>query len=150
MCSIFINEEQVGSVLPIDQRLAIWMSSKVMMHTPIREGLNMCPLEYVFVRKEPADPGVVIASEFSAVSAVLNGALRVNPYDVQMCVTSIDCALSMSFNERDARRGRDIDFGTLDYPENYYRCVLLYLLTILTGKCQPVRAGYGREMFSEI
>ena len=33
-----------------------------------------------------------------------------NPYDVQMCVTSIDCALSMSFSERDARRGRDIDF----------------------------------------
>jgi len=103
-------EEQVGSVLPIDQRLAIWTSSRVMMHTPIREGLNLCPLEYVFARKEPADPGVVIASEFSAVSSILNGALRVNPYDIQMCVTSIDSALSMSQSERDARRGRDIDF----------------------------------------
>mmetsp|Transcript_43467 Transcript_43467/g.91312 ORF Transcript_43467/g.91312 Transcript_43467/m.91312 type:complete len:1357 (+) Transcript_43467:272-4342(+) len=103
-------EEQVGSVLPIDQRLAIWTSSNVMMHAPIREGLNLSPLEYVFTRKEPAEPGVVIASEFSAVSSVLNGALRVNPYDIQMCVTSIDCALSMSFNERDARRARDIDF----------------------------------------
>ncbi|KAL7543485.1 hypothetical protein ACHAXR_012780 [Thalassiosira sp. AJA248-18] len=103
-------EEQVGSVLPIDQRLAIWTSSQVMMNTPIREGLNLCPLEYVFSRKEPADPGVIISSEFSAVSSVLNGALRVNPYDIQMCVTSIDCALSMSFDERDARRGRDIDF----------------------------------------
>jgi len=103
-------EEQVGSVLPIDQRLAIWSASHVMMHTPIREGLNLCPLEYVFARKEPADPGVVIASEFSAVSSILNGALRVNPFDIQMCVTSIDCALSMSPNERDARRGRDIDF----------------------------------------
>lgn len=103
-------EEQVGSVLPIDQRLAVWLSSRVMMHTPIREGLNHCPLEYVFARKEPADPGVVIASEFSAVSSILNGALRVNPYDIQMCVTSIDCALTMSRSERDARRGRDIDF----------------------------------------
>ncbi|KAL7444630.1 hypothetical protein ACHAXH_008584 [Discostella pseudostelligera] len=103
-------EEQVGSVYPIDRRLAIWTSSHVMMHTHVREGLNLCPLEYVYARKEPADPGVVIASEFSAVSSILNGALRVNPYDVQMCVTSIDCALSMSFNERDARRGRDIDF----------------------------------------
>jgi trehalose 6-phosphate synthase/phosphatase len=103
-------EEQVGSVYPINRRLAIWTSSHVMMHTHVREGLNLCPLEYVYARKEPADPGVVIASEFSAVSSILNGALRVNPYDVQMCVTSIDCALSMSFNERDARRGRDIDF----------------------------------------
>ena len=103
-------EEQVGSVYPIDQRLAIWISSHVMMHTPLREGLNLCPLEYVFTHKEPAEPGSVIASEFSAVSSILNGALRVNPYDVQMCVTSIDCALSMSLTERDARRGRDIDF----------------------------------------
>ena len=103
-------DEQVGSVLPIDQRLAIWTSSHVVMHTPIREGLNLYPLEYVFARKEPADPGVVIVSEFSAVSSILNGALRVNPFDIQMCVTSIACALSMSLNERDARRGRDIDF----------------------------------------
>jgi len=103
-------DEQLGSVLPVDHRLAIWKSSNVMMHTPIKEGLNLLPLEYVFTRKEPADPGVVVASEFSAVSSVLNGALRVNPYDVQAVVTSIDCALSMSINERDARRSRDIDF----------------------------------------
>lgn len=103
-------EEQVGSVLPIDQRLAIWTASHVVMHTPIREGLNLCPLEYVYARKEPATPGIVIASEFSAVSAILNGALRVNPFDIKMCVTSMDYALSMSAGERDARRGRDIDF----------------------------------------
>jgi len=103
-------EEQVGSVLPIDQRLAIWTTSHVVMHTPIREGLNLFPLEYVYARKEPATPGIVIASEFSAVSAILNGALRVNPFDIKMCVTSMDYALSMSSGERDARRGRDIDF----------------------------------------
>ena len=103
-------EEQVGSVFLIDQRLAIWTSSQVMMHAPIREGLNLCPLEYVFARKEPADPGVVIASELSVVSSILNGALRVNRYDIAMCVTSIDYALSISFNKRDARRGRGINF----------------------------------------
>ena len=103
-------EEQVGSVLPIDQRLAIWGSSHVVMHTPIREGLNLFPLEYVYARKEPASPGIVIASEFSAVSAILNGALRVNPFDIKMCVISIDYALSMTSGEKDARRGRDIGF----------------------------------------
>ena len=103
-------DEQVGSVLPIDQRLAIWTSSHVLMHTPIREGLNLFPLEYVYSRKEPVAPGIVIASEFSAVSSILNGALRVNPFDIKMCVTSMDYALSMKSGERDARRGRDIDF----------------------------------------
>ena len=61
-----------------------------MMHTPIWEGLNLCPLEYVYACTEPADPGVVIVSEFSAVSSILNGALRVNPYDIQNFVTCID------------------------------------------------------------
>ena len=104
-------DEQVGSVYPVDSRLAIWKASHVMMHAPIREGLNLCPLEYIFVRGNKGDePGVVIASEFAAVSSILNGALRVNPYDIQMCVTSIDSALSMSLDEREARRGRDIDF----------------------------------------
>ncbi|EJK77054.1 hypothetical protein THAOC_01139, partial [Thalassiosira oceanica] len=107
-------DEQVGSVYPVDDRLSIWMASRVMMHAPIREGLNLCPLEYIFVKgssgRDGDEPGVVIASEFAAVSSILNGALRVNPYDIQMCVTSIDSALSMSLDEREARKGRDIDF----------------------------------------
>jgi trehalose 6-phosphate synthase/phosphatase len=52
----------------------------------------------------------VIASEFAAVSSILNGALRVNPWDVLMSVTTLDSALSMSESECEARRGRDIDF----------------------------------------
>ena len=101
-------EENFGSVLPIDQRLAIWTSSKVMLHTPIREGLNLFPMEFVYTHK--VNPGIVIASEFSAVSSILNGALRVNPYDVQNFVTTIDKALSMPRAEREGRRDRDIDF----------------------------------------
>ena len=101
-------EENFGSVLPIDQRLSIWTSSKVMLHTPIREGLNLFPMEFVYTHKE--NPGIVIASEFSAVSSILNGALRVNPYDVQNFVTTIDKALSMPRTEREGRRDRDIDF----------------------------------------
>ena len=71
------------------------------MLTPIREGLNHWPMEYIYTRKEPSPPGVVIASEFSAVCSILNGALRVNPFDVQMTVTTMDKALSMSMPERE-------------------------------------------------
>ena len=77
-------EEIVGSSLPIDQRLALWTISDVLMATPIREGLNLLPMEYIFTKKKPATPGVVISSEFSAVSSILNGALRVNPFDIQV------------------------------------------------------------------
>jgi trehalose 6-phosphate synthase/phosphatase len=77
-------EEIIGSSVPIDQRIALWNVADVLMITPIREGLNLLPLEYVYVRKEPTPPGVVISSEFSAVCSVLNGALRCNPFDIQV------------------------------------------------------------------
>lgn len=81
-------EEIPGSSVPIEKRLALWKVADVLMVTPIREGLNLLPLEFVFTKKKPACPGVVISSEFSAVATVLNGALRVNPYDIQVSVTS--------------------------------------------------------------
>jgi trehalose 6-phosphate synthase/phosphatase len=103
-------EEIIGSSVPIDQRIALWNVADVLMITPIREGLNLLPLEYVYVRKEPTPPGVVISSEFSAVCSVLNGALRCNPFDIQMTVTTIDKALTMKAEEKQGRRIRDAAF----------------------------------------
>ena len=59
-------KEVAGSTLPMDQRLALWKASDVLMSTPIREGLNHWPMEFIYC-KDPKNPGVVIASEFSAV-----------------------------------------------------------------------------------
>ena len=103
-------QECAGSNYPMDQRLALWKASDVFISTPVREGLNHLPMEYIYAHKEPEVPGVVIASEFSAVCSILNGALRVNPYDIQMTITTIDKALSMDLQERAGRRYRDIDF----------------------------------------
>jgi trehalose-6-phosphate synthase len=48
-----------------------------------RDGLNLYPLEFTYVKQgERHPPGVVLASEFSACSSILNGALRVNPFDI--------------------------------------------------------------------
>ena len=103
-------EEVICSALPIDQRLSLWSASDVLSVTPVREGFNTVPLEYVYSRKEPATPGVVLTSEFSAINSILNGALRINPYDIQMAVTFMDKALTMSIEEKEARRSRDIEF----------------------------------------
>jgi len=99
-------EEVIGSSLPIERRLALWLASDVFMTTPIREGLNLLPLEYVFAR----DLGVTITTEFSAVCSVLNGALRINPFDIQASSTCIDTALSMAEEEKVGRRERDMKF----------------------------------------
>jgi len=103
-------EEIAGSSLPIVERLALWKTADVLMVTPLREGLNLLPFEYVFAKKKPASPGVVISSEFSTVCNVMNGVIRVNPYDIQMTVTSIDKALTMDAKEKEGRRFRDTAF----------------------------------------
>jgi len=117
-------EEIQGSSLPTDQRLALWKVSDVLMTTPIREGLNHWPMEYIYARKEPEKPGVVIASEFSAVASILNGALRVNPYDIQMTTTTIDKALTMDLQEREGRQYRDIDFVSTSPSDKWTKNVL--------------------------
>ena len=116
--------EVSGTGLSTDQRLALWRASDILMATPIREGLNHWPMEYVYAHKEPEKPGVVIASEFSAVASILNGALRVNPYDVKMTVTTIDKALTMNLQEREGRRYRDIDFVSTSPSGKWVKNVL--------------------------
>lgn len=116
--------EVKGSYLPIKERLVLWLSSDVFMSTPIREGLNLLPLEYVFSRRQPVAPGVTITSEFSAVCSILNGALRVNPFDVKMTSTSIDIALTMRMEEREGRRERDIHFVSTSPSGMWTRNVL--------------------------
>lgn len=118
-------EEYYGTAtLPMDQRLALWRASDILVCTPIREGLNHWPMEYIYAHKEPETPGVVITSEFSAVSSILNGALRVNPFDIQNTIINIDKALSMDLQEREGRRYRDIDFVSGSPSDKWVRNVL--------------------------
>jgi trehalose 6-phosphate synthase/phosphatase len=117
-------KEILGGGLPMDQRLALWRASDILMCTPIREGLNHWPMEYIYAHKEPETPGIVITSEFSAVSSILNGALRVNPYDIQATITTIDKALSMDRQEREGRRFRDIFFVSNSPSDKWVKNVL--------------------------
>ncbi|CAJ1970213.1 unnamed protein product [Cylindrotheca closterium] len=116
-------KEVAGATLPMDQRLALWKASDILMLTPIREGLNHWPMEFVYC-KDSQNPGVVISSEFTAVSSILNGALRVNPFDIQMTITTIDKALSMDYEEKEGRRYRDLDFVSNCPSDKWVRNVL--------------------------
>lgn len=64
------------------------------------QGLNLIPLEYIYARSEPESAGVVLASEFSACSSLLNGAIRINPFDVAKTAGAMDQALTMNEAEK--------------------------------------------------
>lgn len=117
-------EEVFGSTLPIDQRLALWRASDCLLNTEVRCGLNLWPLEFVFAQKGLDSPGIVISSEFSAVANVLNGALRINPFDMKLTLSTIDKALTLSKDEREGRHLRDVEFVSSSSSAQWIKNIL--------------------------
>ncbi len=104
-------QELHTSQLPTPDRIALWLAADVLVISAIREGLNLHPLEFTYVKQgEGHPPGVVLASEFSACSSMLNGALRINPFDIKRVVTALDHAIRLDLEERFSRRDRDLPY----------------------------------------
>ena len=122
--SVIDYEEVFGSTLPVEQRLALWRASDCLLNTEVRCGLNLWPLEFVFAQKGLDLPGIVVSSEFSAVFGILNGALRINPYDLKLTVATIDKALTMSKDERVGRHLRDVEFVSSSSSAQWIKNIL--------------------------
>jgi len=95
--------------ISVTQRLQLWRRADVTVFTPVREGMNTYPLEAVFARRE-ISPGAIVLSEFACCSRVLNGALRINPWNTEAVAAAFSDALKMGDAERQARRARDMEF----------------------------------------
>ena len=75
--------------------MGLYLAADVFLLTSIREGLNLFPLEYICCRRGLEDAGVVVASEFSACSSMLNGSLKINPFYAQHVADTLHNALDM-------------------------------------------------------
>jgi trehalose 6-phosphate synthase len=78
---------------------AIYRCSRIAMVTPLRDGMNLVAKEYV-AAQDPADPGVLILSQFAGAAEELTDALIVNPYNIEQTADVILAALEMSLEER--------------------------------------------------
>lgn len=81
---------------------AICRLSRVALVTPLRDGMNMVAKEYV-AAQHPEDPGVLVLSRFSGAAEEMDGALIVNPHDVDGMAEAIRMAVEMPLDERIAR-----------------------------------------------
>ena len=119
---------------PTHDRIALWLASDILVIAAVMEGLNLHPLDFTYVKQvkrpfpvtnlpplppsllpspppgEIHPPGVVLASEFSACSSMLNGALRINPFDIKRVVVALDHAIRLDLTERLSRRDRDLPY----------------------------------------
>ena len=81
--------------------VALYGAADVMLVTPLRDGMNLVAKEFVASRAD--EDAVLVLSEFAGAAAELNGAITVNPYDVDSVAASIHRALSMPLEERRTR-----------------------------------------------
>ncbi|MEP9351766.1 alpha,alpha-trehalose-phosphate synthase (UDP-forming) [Xanthobacter sp. KR7-225] len=84
----------------------IYRAASVAMVTPLRDGMNLVAKEFV-AAQDPEDPGVLLLSQFAGAAHELsNGALIVNPHDLDGMAQSLRRALEMPLRERRERYGR--------------------------------------------
>lgn len=74
--------------ISFDERVAIYSVSDAMLLTPIRDGLNLIPYEYIV--STPQGKGQLILSEFTGCSRALSSAVRVNPWNLMELRDAID------------------------------------------------------------
>jgi trehalose 6-phosphate synthase len=70
--------------------------------TPLHDGMNLVAKEYV-AAQNPADPGVLVLSEFAGAARELDTALVVNPHDIDGMARAISTGLVMPLDERRER-----------------------------------------------
>ncbi len=70
--------------------------------TPFRDGMNLVAKEYV-AAQDPENPGVLVLSRFAGAARELDGALTVNPFDLDQLADALHRGLVMPLDERRSR-----------------------------------------------
>lgn len=85
-----------------------YRASKIGLVTPLRDGMNLVAKEYI-AAQDPADPGILILSQFAGAAPQLSDALLVNPHSPDDMSHNIAIALAMPKGERIRRWEKLID-----------------------------------------
>jgi trehalose 6-phosphate synthase len=88
--------------------MKIFRYSDVGLVTPLRDGMNLVAKEYV-AAQDPANPGVLVLSQFAGAANELTSALIVNPYDRDEVATALNRALIMPLTERISRHAEMLE-----------------------------------------
>ncbi|MFZ7114584.1 MAG: alpha,alpha-trehalose-phosphate synthase (UDP-forming) [Bacteroidota bacterium] len=78
-----------------------YKNANICMVSSLHDGMNLVAKEFVATRNE--NDGVLILSRFAGASHELEGALVVNPYDIENTAINIRKALEMSMAEQQSR-----------------------------------------------
>lgn len=147
-----VDYEEINSFrgLSVHERVALYMVADVFLVTPIREGLNLMPLEYIYVRRSLQRAGVVVVSEFSTCSSLLNGSLKVNPFSPQSIADSLEKALGMSTRDMEYRRQRDLPFISSHPSSLWTKQILGELAQLKVQQDQAQQAEIEQQLHKRV
>jgi trehalose-6-phosphate synthase len=106
----------ISQSLPVEEVVALYCMADALVITPLRDGMNVRPFEYVVCRHALGMHAAVVLSEFAGCARSLGGrscrhfsesnvtvragALLVNPWDTNEVKETILQALQLDFQER--------------------------------------------------
>ncbi len=88
-----------------DQLSQLYRASAIGYVTPLRDGMNLVAKEWV-AAQDPAEPGVLVLSQFAGAAVELKDALITNPWHIDGLARDLDRALRMGLEERRERHGK--------------------------------------------
>ena len=91
----------VYGAIPLEDVVAYYVLADVMCVTPFADGMNLVAKEFVAAR--PGDQGVLVLSEFAGAAAEMEGAMLVNPYDLEGLTDTMEAALALPSGEQAGR-----------------------------------------------
>ncbi|WP_237478247.1 alpha,alpha-trehalose-phosphate synthase (UDP-forming) [Lichenibacterium dinghuense] len=92
----------INRAYPREALAGVFRIAAAALVTPLRDGMNLVAKEYV-ASQDPADPGVLLLSQFAGAAAELDAALIVNPHETEGMAQALRTALEMPLDERRAR-----------------------------------------------
>ncbi len=84
--------------IPYEEMVAWFSQADICWITPLRDGLNLVAKEYAAARKNKG--GVLVLSEFTGASVLLDGAVLTNPYSHRRMDEAIEEAIEMPKTEQ--------------------------------------------------
>ncbi|TQS71291.1 trehalose-6-phosphate synthase [Rhodobacteraceae bacterium] len=92
----------INRPVPRETLAGLYRASDVALVTPLMDGMNLVAKEFI-AAQDPADPGVLILSQFAGAAEQMPDAVIVNPHDTEQMATAIMTSLAMPLVDRKRR-----------------------------------------------
>lgn len=138
------------------QKMAYFSIAECVVVTPVRDGMNLTPYEYVVCRngiggcdQEATGPkkSMLVVSEFIGCSPSLSGAIRVNPWNTEDTAEALNEAISVSTGEKQLRHEKhyryvsthDVAYWAKSFIQDLERCCKDHFIR----NCWGIGLGFG-------